>query len=79
MGRLEEAETALNQALQLDGNDATALADLMVLEAIAGRKGGEESRARLEGVDKGNQVLADLEERRSAFRSACEKYSPKFE
>lgn len=76
MGRLEEAETALNQALELNPRDATAMANLMVLETVAGRKA--ESRAKLEAVDKEHEILKDLEKKRAAFRSACEKYSPKF-
>ena len=37
MGRIEEAEVALQTALERDPKDAEALANLIVLETLAGR------------------------------------------
>lgn len=78
MGRLEEAETALNQALEKEPQNATALANKFVLDTVAGKDAGE-SRGKLESVDKGHEVLADLASKREAFQAAMGKYNPKFE
>jgi len=78
MGRLEEAETALNQALTLEPDNATALANKIVLDTIAGREAAD-ARAKLEAVDAQHEMLEDLTAKRDAFKSALEKYSPRFE
>lgn len=75
MGRVEEAETALNQALEKEPENATALANKFVLDTVAG-KDASGSRSKLE---KGHEVLVELEAKREAFRQAMGKYSPKFE
>ena len=80
MGRLEEAETALNQALALEPENATALANKVVLDTIAGRgDSAAETRRKLEGVDRGSELVVGLEKGREAFRGAMGKYSPKME
>lgn len=43
LGRLEEAESALDQALQKDPENADALANLLVLNVIAGRSAAEQA------------------------------------
>lgn len=78
MGRLEEAETALNQALEKEPESSTALANKFVLDTVAG-KDASESRSKLQSADKGHEVLADLAAKREAFRTAMGKYNPKFE
>lgn len=78
LGRIEEAETALGQALALEPENTEALANKLVLDVVAGRD-GTEARARLESVDKEHEILADLAAKREAFREACKKYNPKFE
>jgi len=78
MGRVEEAETALDQALATEPRNVEALANKLVLEVACGRDAAE-ARAKLESVDKGHEVLADLAAKREAFREACKKYNPKFE
>ena len=78
MGHLEEAETALNQALELDPDNSTAIANKLVLDCIAGRD-TTETTSRLEKVDKEHQVLADLAAKREAFQAAMAKYNPKFD
>ncbi|KAF2722495.1 hypothetical protein K431DRAFT_311729 [Polychaeton citri CBS 116435] len=77
MGRLEEAEAALSQALEKEPHNTTALASKLVLDTIVG-KGSAESRGKLSSVDKSHEVLKDLEEKRNLFQAACEKYKPKF-
>lgn len=78
MGRLEEAETALNQALEREPENATALANKVVLDTIAGRDASE-ARKKLESVDKENELVKGLEKGRDGFRGAMGKYSPKME
>lgn len=78
MGRVEEAETALDQALKLEPENKEALANKIVLETILGRD-AEEGRKKLQGVDAGNEFLEDLKAKREAFGVAVGKYSPKFE
>ncbi|KAK1071059.1 hypothetical protein LTR74_003708 [Friedmanniomyces endolithicus] len=78
LGRVEEAETALNAALEMEPENATALANKMVLDAVMGRDMAE-ARSKLERVDKEHEILADLMAKREAFQAAMAKYSPKFE
>ncbi|KAK3722465.1 hypothetical protein LTR37_002457 [Vermiconidia calcicola] len=78
MGRVEEAEVALNQALTMEPGNSTALANRMVLDCILGKDVGE-SRRKLEGVDAGHEMLEDFRQKREAFGVAMEKYAPKFE
>lgn len=78
MGRIEEAETALEQALTLEPDNSTAIANKFVLDTIAG-KDTSETRAKLQSVDKENEILADISAKREAFQAATAKYNPKFE
>ncbi len=80
MGRLEEAETALNQALTMDPENTTAIANKVVLDTIAGKDTvAAETRSKLEGLDKRHEMLEDFAAKREAFGVAMGKYSPKFE
>lgn len=78
MGRIEEAETALGQALTLEPENSTAIANKFVLDTISGKDAGE-ARAKLQSVNKESEILADLDAKREAFQAAMAKYSPKFE
>ena len=78
MGRIEEAETALDQALTLEPENSVAIANKFVLDTIAG-KDASEARAKLQSVDKDSEILADLVAKREAFQAAMAKYNPKFE
>ena len=78
MGRTEEAETALNQALTMEPNNSAALANKVVLDTIAGHDASE-GRAKLESVDKEQEMLSDLAAKRELFSTAMGKYTPKFE
>jgi len=78
LGRVEEAETALNAALEMEPENTTALANKMVLDAVMGRD-MMEARSKLERVDKEHEILADMVAKREAFQAAMAKYSPKFE
>ena len=78
MGRTEEAETALNQALTMEPDHSSAIANKLVLDIVSG-KDASESRSKLQSVDKQHQLLADLDAKREAFQAAMAKYNPKFE
>lgn len=78
MGRVEEADTALNQALELEPTNSAALANRLVLDTIMG-KDTLELNARLAKQDKEHEMLADLAARRDTFQAAMAKYSPKFD
>ena len=76
MGRTEEALAALQRAVELEPENAEALANWYVLEKVSGRDGAE-ARSRLEKVDKQHEVLKGLAEKKGAFAAAMEKYNPK--
>ena len=78
MGRIEEAETALNQALELEPENTTALANRLVLDTVAGREVSGTTN-KLESLEPGHDILEDFAAKREAFRSAMGKYQPKFE
>lgn len=81
MGRVEEAEAALNQALALEPENTVALANKLVLDTIAGRDVSG-TRGKLEALGsagEGWDVMGDLEAKREGFKVAMGKYSPKFE
>ncbi|SMY19860.1 unnamed protein product [Zymoseptoria tritici ST99CH_1A5] len=77
MGRVEEAETALNQALTLEPENSAAIANKLVLDTIAGRD-TQELRTKLESLEKEHEMLVDLQAKREAFQAATQKYTPKF-
>ncbi|KJX97077.1 coatomer subunit epsilon like protein [Zymoseptoria brevis] len=77
MGRMEEAETALNQALTLEPENSAAIANKLVLDTIAGRD-TQELRTKLESLEKEHEMLVDLQAKREAFQAATQKYTPKF-
>lgn len=80
LGRLPEAEAALQQAVQLDANNADTLANLLVLNTLLGKKDEvTQLREQLAGVDSEHQVLTDWAEKKQAFDQAKAKYTPKFE
>lgn len=78
MGRVEEAETALNQALALEPENAQAVANKLVLDTIMG-KDASELATKLGKADKEHEMLTELAAKREAFQTAMAKYSPKFE
>ncbi|KXT12154.1 hypothetical protein AC579_10374 [Pseudocercospora musae] len=78
MGRVEEAETALNQALELEPGNSAAVANKLVLDTILGRDTSDLS-TRLATVEKEHEMLGDLAAKREAFQAAMARYNPKFE
>ncbi|KAM0340084.1 hypothetical protein ACHAPU_010657 [Fusarium lateritium] len=76
LGRTEEAQAALDQALEKDANNADAIANLLVLSVISGNE-SDELTQKLQTVKPDHQFLADLEEKSALFDKAATKYSPK--
>ncbi|KAK2012781.1 coatomer epsilon subunit [Colletotrichum eremochloae] len=76
LGRTEEAQAALDQALAKDANYAQAIANLLVLTVISG-KDPKEFMEKLKAADPQHQFLADLEEKSALFDKAATKYSAK--
>ncbi|KAF4950895.1 hypothetical protein FGADI_7869 [Fusarium gaditjirri] len=76
LGRTEEAQAALEQALEKDANNADAIANLLVLNVISGSQ-PDEFAQKLRSVKPDHQFLADLEEKSTLFDKAATKYSPK--
>ncbi|KAK8188831.1 coatomer epsilon subunit-domain-containing protein [Phyllosticta capitalensis] len=78
LGRLPEAEAALQQALSLDPKNPDALANTIVLYTILG-KDTEETKVELAKVDPNHPFLTDVAAKKDAFAAAQAKYTPKFE
>ncbi|OHW94933.1 coatomer subunit epsilon [Colletotrichum incanum] len=76
LGRTEEAQAALDQAISKDANYAQAIANLLVLTVISG-KDPKEFTEKLKAADPQHQFLVDLEEKSALFDKAATKYSAK--
>ncbi|KAK4195081.1 coatomer epsilon subunit-domain-containing protein [Triangularia verruculosa] len=76
LGRTEEAQAALDQALKKEPKFAEAIANLLVLNVIAGKDGAEQKTA-LEAADAQHPLLVDLAEKSDLFDKAAAKYSAK--
>ncbi|KIX06415.1 uncharacterized protein Z518_04391 [Rhinocladiella mackenziei CBS 650.93] len=79
LGRTEEADAALQQALALENADVQAIANSVVLGSIMGKKSEliQELLKQLQEKDKDHALLKDLEEKSHAFDTAAAKYSAK--
>jgi len=80
LGRLPEAEAALQQAIAINANAADTIANLIVLNTLLGKK--EETakwKSQLATVDKDHRTISDWKERKEEFEKARAKYTPKFE
>lgn len=76
LGRTEEAEVALQQALEKSPADADALANMIVLCTIAGKE-AEEYTERLRKVQEEHVFLEDLKAKTDLFDKASGKYAAK--
>ena len=74
LGRLPEAEAALQQAVQKDPKDVQAIANSIVLNVISG-KDVSEPKSNLETVAPEHPMLLDLREKSQLFDQAATKYS----
>ncbi|CAD6582061.1 MAG: hypothetical protein ASARMPREDX12_000740 [Alectoria sarmentosa] len=76
LGRLPEAEAALQQAVQKYPNDVEATANSIVLNVISGKDMSEHTSS-LEAIAPEHPLLVDLQEKSSLFDQAAGKYSAK--
>ncbi|KAL2139793.1 hypothetical protein VTI28DRAFT_4678 [Corynascus sepedonium] len=76
LGRIEEAQAALDQALKKEPEYAEAIANLLVLNVIAG-KNAEELTNSLQKVNPDHPFLTDLAEKNDLFDKAATKYKAK--
>lgn len=76
LGRLPEAEAAIEQAMQLDPNSPDALANAIVLQTVLGKDASELKKS-LQRVNPKHELLSDLAEKISEFDMARDKYNPK--
>ncbi|EFW99266.1 coatamer subunit protein [Grosmannia clavigera kw1407] len=76
LGRTEEAQTALEAALKASPDSADAIANLLVLNILAGKNQTELATA-LKKADPHHAFLTDYEEKSGLFDKAAAKYQPK--
>ncbi|KAH6609609.1 tetratricopeptide repeat-containing [Trichoderma cornu-damae] len=76
LGRLEEAQSALELAIQKDPRNAEGIANLLVLNSISGNNTDELFES-LKKVNPNHQLLLDLEEKSNLFDKAASKYTAK--
>ncbi|EOO04150.1 putative coatomer subunit epsilon protein [Phaeoacremonium minimum UCRPA7] len=76
LGRTEEAQAALDQALKKEPGYAEAIANLLVLTVITG-KDPKEFTSTLQKAAPQHPFLVDLEEKSALFDKAATKYSAK--
>jgi coatomer protein complex subunit epsilon len=76
LGRVEEAQSALEQATQKQPDYAEAIANLLVLTVVTG-KDPKELEASLKKAAPDHPYLADLEEKSALFDKAASKFSAK--
>lgn len=80
LGRLPEAEAALDQALSNSPEDADILANVLVMNTILGRDAeANDAKAKLESLQTEHVLVKDLKAKRELFEAARAKYTPKFE
>jgi coatomer subunit epsilon len=80
LGRLPEAEAALQQALSINPNSADTIANLIVLNTLLGKPDETtQLKDQLKSTDANHRALKDWAERKEEFAKAAAKYQPKFE
>ncbi|KAL2418142.1 hypothetical protein ABEF95_005061 [Exophiala dermatitidis] len=79
LGRHEEAEAALQQAMNLENADVQAIANSVVLASVMGKKADvvQGLLQQLQEKDDKHPLIRDLTERSAAFDAAAAKYAPK--
>ncbi|KAG5945487.1 hypothetical protein E4U60_005203 [Claviceps pazoutovae] len=76
LGRLEEAQAALEEALNKDGQNADAIANMLVLQVVSGRDDSQYVEL-LKKADPKHQLLVDMEEKSALFDQAAMRYTAK--
>ncbi|KAJ8119119.1 hypothetical protein OPT61_g7 [Boeremia exigua] len=80
LGRLPEAEAALQQAIEIDPKSADTIANLIVLNTLLGKQGEtSQLKQQLESMNAEHRAVKDWAEKKSDFQKAAAKYTPKFE
>jgi coatomer protein complex subunit epsilon len=80
LGRLPEAEAALQQAIAIDPKSTDTIANLIVLNTLLGKtKETAELKEQLQQADGEHRALKDWKEKKGEFEKAAGKYQPKFE
>jgi coatomer protein complex subunit epsilon len=80
LGRLPEAEAALQQAHEIAPGNADTIANLVVLNTLLGKtKETADLKKQLASADGEHRALRDWKEKKGEFEKAAAKYSPKFE
>lgn len=80
LGRLPEAEAALQQALSIDGTSADTIANMIVLNTLLGKnEETEEMKTQLQSVAPQHPAIADWASKKEEFAKAAAKYTPQFE
>ncbi|KAK9236631.1 coatomer epsilon subunit-domain-containing protein [Lipomyces kononenkoae] len=74
LGRLEEAEDAINSALERDSTSADVLVNAIILYILLGRDYSQQLET-LQSVDAENPFLTDLEEKSGLFDSCAAEYA----
>ncbi len=79
LGRHEEAEVALQQAVSMENADVQAIANSIVLASVMGKKADvvQGLVEQLREKDEEHALLRDLDEKSQAFDTAASKYSAK--
>ncbi|KAL4958755.1 putative Coatomer subunit epsilon [Aspergillus stella-maris] len=76
LGRLPEAEAAISAALDRYPDDASLIANSIVLNVLAG-KPSEDLEKRLQETDPSHALLTDIQEKNELFDAAAAKYLAK--
>ncbi|KYK60299.1 hypothetical protein DCS_01436 [Drechmeria coniospora] len=76
LGRLEEAGSALEEAMKKEPGCADAIANMLVLQVISGNDVAELAES-LKKADGKHQFLLDLQQKSELFDAAATKYSAK--
>ncbi|KAF1835162.1 coatomer subunit epsilon [Decorospora gaudefroyi] len=80
LGRLPEAEAALQQALAIDAKAADTIANLIVLNTLLGKRDQtEQLKQQLQSANSKHRALTDWATKKEEFAKAASKYTPKFE
>ena len=79
LGRWEEAQVALDQAMSMEGASVESIANSLVLASITGKKGEtvQDLMKNLKSRDPEHALIKDLEDKSSLFDTAAQKYSAK--
>ena len=78
LGRWEEANAALEQAMAIEGASPESIVNAIVLASVLGKQDlSKDLTAQLRSKEKGHVLLMDLQEKSDLFDTAAAKYSAK--